>query len=346
MPAPCVQSSVTRILGAAALVCAAAYAQAPVVGDINVYGLRSSTPDKLLAAMKLKSGDPIPPSKGDLEERIADLPGVVLARVEAVCCEGPRAILFIGVEERGAPHASFRSEPSGEAVLPDDLANSYQQFLAAVQRAASRGAAAEDLTAGHSQMADPAARAVQERFAAYAAEHLDVLRNVLRNGSDAGQRAVATAVIGYAPKKAEVVNDLQYAMQDPDDSVRANAIRALNAIAVLAAKQPEAGLQVAPTWFIELLHSVVLDDRIESVRALLTLTDRSRPDVIEQLRDRALPDLVEMARWKTPSYALPPFLLLGRVAGIPDEQVQESWRKGDRESVIQKAQPAGRKRLQ
>jgi hypothetical protein len=303
-------------------------------------------PDRLLAAVKLKSGDHIPPSKGDLEERIADLPDIVLARVEAVCCEGPRAILFIGVEEKGAPHAAFRSDPGGEAVLPDDLFDAYQQFLTAVQRAASRGAAAEDLTAGQSRMSDPAARALQERFAAYAAEHTDVLRNVLQNGSDAGQRAVAAAVIGYGPKKAEVANDLQYAMQDPDESVRANAMRALNAVAVMAARQPEAGLKVAPTWLIELLHSVVLGDRVEAVRTLLTLTDRGRPDVLDQIRERALPDLIEMARWKTPSYALPPFLLLGRVAGISDEQAQESWRKGDRESVVEKAQPAGRKRLQ
>jgi hypothetical protein len=337
---------VTRILGAAALVCASAYAQAPVVGDINIYGLRGSPPDKLLAALHLKPGDPMPPSKGDLEERIASLPGIVLARVEAVCCQGSRAALFIGVEEKGAPHASFRSEPAGDAVLPDDLPEAYQEFLSAVQRAAARGAASEDLTAGHSQMADPTVRALQGRFAAFAAEHLDLLRSVLRNGPDAGQRAVAAAVIGYAPKKADVVNDLQFALQDADDSVRANAMRALNAIAVLAARQPQAGLTVAPTWFIELLHSVVLSDRVESVRTLLTLTDNGRKDAIEPLRERALPDLIEMASWKTPSYALPPFLLLGRVAGMSDEQVQESWRKGDRDAVIQKAQAGGRKRLQ
>jgi hypothetical protein len=337
---------VNRILGAAVLVCAAAYAQAPVIGDINIYGLRGATPDRLLAALKLKPGDPIPPSKGDLEERIADLPDIVLARVEAVCCEGPRAILFIGVEEKGAPHATFRSEPAGDATLPDDLSDSYQRFLTAVQRAAARGGAGEDLTAGHSRMSDPDARALQGSFAAYAAEHLDTLRNVLRNGSDPAQRAVAAAVIGYAPKKSEVVEDLQFALQDPDDSVRANAMRALNAIGVLAAKQPEAGLQISPTWFIELLHSIVLSDRVEAVHSLLTLTDRARPEELDQIRDRALPDLIEMARWKTPAYALPPFLLLGRLGGMTDQQVQESWRKGDRESVIEKVQAGGKKRLQ
>jgi len=53
-----------------------------------------------------------------------------------------------------------------------------------------------------------------------------------------------------------------------------------------------------------------------------------------------------MARWQTPRYALPPFLLLGRVAGFTDAQVQQSWQKGEREIVIQKAQPAPLKKRQ
>jgi hypothetical protein len=116
-----------------------------------------------------------------------------------------------------------------------------------------------------------------------------------------------------------------------------NAIRGLKAIGVLAARQPNLGIKISPTWFIEMLNSVVLSDRMESAGALLTLTDRANPGVAEQIRERALPALAEMARWKTPAYALPPYLLLGRVAGIPDEQIQSSWAKGDRETVIGKA---------
>ena len=52
------------------------------------------------------------------------------------------------------------------------------------------------------------------------------------------------------------------------------------------------------------------------------------------LRERALPSLVEMARWKTLSHALPAFVLLGRIAGLPENQVQAAWTRGDRESVI------------
>jgi hypothetical protein len=41
-----------------------------------------------------------------------------------------------------------------------------------------------------------------------------------------------------------------------------------------------------------------------------------------------------MARWKTLAHALPPYLLLGRIAGLPEDQVQAAWTRGDREWVI------------
>ena len=329
-------SSVTRNLAVLAAVWTAA-AQAPVVGDINLYGVRKVSAERILNTAKIQSGHPLPPSKGDMEDRIAEIPGVLRARIEAVCCDGADAILFVGVEEKGAPYAALRSAPAGEAVLPQDLTDSYRQFLIAVQRAASRGSAVEDLSAGHSMMADPEARGYQEQFVSYARQNVAVLRSVARTAAEAEQRAAAVAVLGYAPNKKEVVNDLQYAMQDPDEAVRANAIRALNAFAVLAAKQPALGIKVSPTWFIEMLNSIVLSDRLESAKALLTLTDRTAPEVLQQIRERALPSLAEMARWKTPRYALPPFLLLGRVAGLPDQQIQEAWRKGQRDTLIQKA---------
>jgi hypothetical protein len=327
---------VTRFLTLLLPVCAL-FAQSPVVGDINYYGLHKISPEKIAGAAKLKPGIPIPPSKGDLEDGIAEIPGVVLARVEAVCCDGAAASLFIGIEERGAAHPAFHSPPVGDAALPPDTVEAYQKFLAAVARAASRGNAAEDLTAGHSLMADADAWTFQQQFLSFAGEHLDLLRNVLRSAADAEQRATAAALIGYAPRKQDVLNDLQYAVQDPDESVRVNAIRALKAIGVLAAKQPNLGIKISPTWFIEMLNSVVLSDRMEATQALLTLTDRANPNTAEQIRERALPALAEMARWKTPAYALPSYLLLGRVAGVSEEQIQQSWAKGDREAVIAKA---------
>jgi hypothetical protein len=328
----------------AAACATSAIAQVPVIGEINFYGLHKITPERILSTAKLKSGSPLPPSKGAIEDTIAEIPGVVLARVEAVCCDGAEAVLFVGVEEKGAPHAAFHSPPVGEDRLPHELMDSYRQYLGAVQRAAMQGNAVEDLSAGHSMMADADARAYQEQFVHFAQEHLDLLRTVVRNASEDEERAAAAAVIGYAPNKTAVLNDLQYALQDPDEAVRANAIRCLTAIAVLASKQPTLGIKISPTWFIEMLHSVVLSDRVESAKALLTLTDRGDREVLLQIRERAASPLAEMARWKTPRFALPAFLLLGRVSGIPDQQTQDSWRKGDRDAVIDKALTAPGKR--
>ena len=92
-------------------------------------------------------------------------------------------------------------------------------------------------------MADPEPRAIQEQFAAYAREHVETLRKVLRDGSDGDQRAVAATVIGYAPKKAEVSTICNTPCRTRTTAVRANAIRSLVAIAVLASKQPELGIR-------------------------------------------------------------------------------------------------------
>jgi hypothetical protein len=327
---------VTRAL-AVLLFAFSLHAQAPRLGEINFYGFYRIAPEAVLRATALEENGPLPPSKGDLEDRIAEIPGVLLAHVEALCCEGPNATLFIGIEEKGAPHFALRTPPAGESTLPQEILDSYRGFLAAVQNAALRGNASEDLTAGHSTMFDPEANGFQKQFAAFAADNLDLLRDVLRNSSEPEHRAVAAAVIGYAASKATVANDLQYAINDPDPAVRANAMRALSAFAVLAAAKPGLKLRIAPTWFVEVLNSVTLSDRLESVKALNILTDAENPAALALMRERALPSLVEMARWKSLRYALPAFLLVGRIAGLPDAEAQQMWERGEREKVIQKA---------
>jgi hypothetical protein len=54
------------------------------------------------------------------------------------------------------------------------------------------------------------------------------------------------------------------------------------------------------------------------------------------LRQTALPSLVEMARWKT-GHAYMPFFLLGRVAGIPEDEIAAAWERGDRAAFIDAA---------
>lgn len=318
------------IAGVAALACLAA-GQAPHVRNINFYGLQKVTADRVLREIKLHSGDPLPGSRGELEDRIAKIPGVLAARVEGVCCEGPDADLFIGIEERGGPHVALRSEPSGDAALPEGLADAYGGFVAAVKRAGSIRSTAET-------------RAAEQQFTEFAEAHAGELQQVLRTAGDAEQRAIAAGILRFAPRKQSAVDDLQYALQDPDETVRENALGSLRVFVLLSVKQPELGLHVEPTWLLELLNSAVLGDRMQSTDLLITLTDAGDRGVLDQIRSRALPALVEMARWENLRYALPPFVLVGRLAGLSDEETQREWKQGAREPVIQKALGRARRR--
>lgn len=330
------QSSVTRLLVATLFVCAASVAlslcawpaQLPRVGDINFYGLHKMTAEQILAAARLAPGDTVPASRIELEDRIVALPDVMDAHVQSVCCEGDHTNLFIGIHERGEADVEFHVPPSGTSSLPDDLMTHYRKYAGSLLRAEINGKA---------DAADPAMRRDQESFRMFAASHVAKLRTELRAGSDPEQRAAAATVIGYAINKRAAVDDLLFALQDPDEGVRASAIRALTAIAVVARHQPGLGVRIPPSGLIGLLNSVVLSDRMESIKALLVLTERQNAATLDQIREHALSSLAEMARWPTRAYAQPPFRLLGRVAGVKDDQVNESWEKGDREPVIQQA---------
>jgi HEAT repeat protein len=192
-------------------------------------------------------------------------------------------------------------------------------------------------------MANAVCRAEQEKFLGLAEKHLEVLRDVVRNSFDAEHRAIAAYVIGYAPDKKAVLNDLLYALRDPDDTVRNNAMRAMGAIEVLSKRKPSLEIRISPTWLIEMLNSLAWTDRNKAAVDLVNLTEDRPADVIGQLRERALPSLTEMAKWKHLAHALPGFILLGRIAGMEEKEIQDAWSRGEREQVVARAQKIGAK---
>lgn len=309
---------------------------APRIGVIDFYG-RSKVPEPLLRkALQFSEGDELPRSKEDVEEAVEAVKDVVSARLQAACCEDGRAILYVGIEERGAPHFDYLPAPSGEPRLSAEIHDQYAAFLRAVQLAIREGKVNENLSQGHSLMEHPGAYASQLRFVELAKAELPLLRQVLRESGDEEHRAIAAYIIGYAPNKNDVTADLQSALRDPDDTVRNNAMRALGAIAVLAAREPDRGLKVSPTWFIEALDSLIWQDRTTAAATLVTLTEGRPVNVIQHLKERAVPTLLEMARWKHLPHALPAFILLGRVLGEPEEEIQKIWTEGHREALLAK----------
>ena len=320
---------------------AALLAQAPVVGIIDVYGARKTTAAEVKSFLGLKTGVPLPASKGDLEEALEVMPGVVAAHIEAACCEDKKAILYVGIEERGAPHFDYHVPPTEKLELPAAIASEYKRFLDAVRDAGKAGQPVEDLSKGHSLLSDPVAREIQQSFTPLADHNLDILRKVIRTAADEEQRAIAAYVIGYTTRKAEIIPDLQYALQDSDDTVRNNAIRSLAALAVLSRKDKTSGIRVSSTWLVEMLNSVVWSDRNNAAVALVNLTETRDPNMLSQIRDRALFSLTEMAGWQYLPHALPAYIVLGRVKGYPEKELQDLWSSGHRGTVIEaKLKPA------
>jgi hypothetical protein len=314
-----------------------AFAQGPRIGVLDYYGLHKVTPTQVQKALGAKEGDPLPASKGNAEDRMDRIPGVVESHLEAICCDDGKVTLYAGIEEKGAPHFDLREPPGGDDELPMEITSAYARFLDAMQGGVRGGITDEDLTSGHARSADADTRAVQDMFPVMADENLRVLRRVLRNAGDEQQRAIAAYVIAYASDQKGVVNDLQYALTDADSGVRANAVRGLLALAVKERLDPKSEIQVEPTWFIEMLNSLSWTDRNRALGALQILTDSRDPAILQQMRERALPALIDMARWKTLAHALPAYILLGRIAGMPEEQIKASWSRGDREPLIAQA---------
>ena len=331
-----------RVVPLCLFVCSLIEAQVPRISVIDFYGLRKVPESRLRQALGAREGDPLPASKAEAEDRLERVDGVVEARLEAVCCEAGGAMLFVGIEEKGAPHFEWHAAPASSVLLPAEIVETYRSFLDRYEQSARSGEDRESLTRGYALAADPEVRAYQERFVGIAEKNLAVLQNVLRDSTEADQRAMAAYLIGYAPDKRAAVETLQYALRDPEEAVRHTAIRALSAFAVFASQNAGAEVRISPTWAIEMLNSILWGDRTEAAGFLVTLTERRDPAALDQLRERALPSLVEMANWKSLRYALPAYILLGRIAGMTEDQIQSTWSKGERDEVIAKFSSSGR----
>jgi hypothetical protein len=241
----------------------------PRIGLIDTYGQKRISPEKLIRATGLAPGEPLPSPKFDIETKLEEVDGVVRAYVEAECCTADGGVIvYLGVEERNAPHFEFRLDADDtEEARPD-----------------------------------------------------------------------AAALLGDGPADQAVVESLQVATRDANPTVRAAAVRRL----VILAKNPE--LRVLPTWIILMLNSVALSDRRIAVDALLELSEGGDPVLLGKIREEGLEALYQMAQWKHLPHALPPYLLLCRVAGISRAEAESSWTLGERDRVIARIRKELRKR--
>lgn len=316
------------------LLSGSANAQNQPIGIIDFYGLRSVSEQQARDALQIKEGDPVPDSREQAQHRLQALPNVEQALLGFVCCEGGKALLYVGIKEKGAPSLKFHSAPTGSIRLPETIVRAGDAFFDALTRGIEKGDTGEDESQGHALSSYPEARAIQERFITFAAQDFKLLRNVLRKSGDAHHRALAAQIIAYTANKRDVVNDLFYGMGDPDSDVRNSSMRSLAVIADFAQRSPKEQIKVSVRPFIKMLNSIVWTDRNKSAFALYQLTEKRDPAILTQLREQALPSLIEMARWKSPGHAYRPFALLGRLGNLSEDEIQKDWVSGNREALI------------
>lgn len=319
-----------RILLALALALPAAplaARQAPI-GIIDFYGLHKVPRESVQRALGLSPGDSVRGQANPAIERLKAVPGVVDARLNFVCCEAGKTILYVGIVESGAPTFAWNPVPTGSATLPDSIRHLGAEFDTALWDGLTQGDAAEDDSAGHALMHFPPARAIQLRFPAIADAQLELLRTVLRTSSNAEDRALAAQVMAYTGDKAAIIPDLVAATRDPDETVRNNAIRALGVMA-----SAKISLEVPPETFIRLMQSPEWTDRNKASLVLMRLSQSRDPRLLAGLR-AIQAELVEMARWQAMGHAAPALLMLGRLGGMTEQQLGEAWQRGDREAII------------
>lgn len=318
-----------------------AAAQLPRVGIIDLYGLHKTSPDQVREALGINVGDSLTAlTLLQVPAKLASLPGVASASIDPVCCEDGKTMLYVGVAEDSVPTLTLHAPPDGASRLPQDVMAAGEAFARAHQRAVMRGFMKEDVSQGHSLMADSAARMIQLQFVTLAAKHLDTLRKVLRTSSDADHRAFAAEVLAYSTSKSAIVGDLVYAMRDPDRDVRNTATRALWVIAMYAQQHPELKITVPYEPFIDLLNSLAWTDRNKSSLALMQLTEGRDPALLAALKARAFDSIVDIARWTNPGHSMAGVVMLGRIAGIPDPEIYAMFERGERDKIIDAARKA------
>ena len=315
----------------------------PPLGLIDFYGLRTVSEAQVRQALGIHEGEPVDVNKIEeiqksAEQRIAAIPGVKAAFLNFGCCtEDRKATLYVGIQENTTSCMSFDRAPTGQVRLTDDVVGAGSEFETAFVRAIEAGDSVEDDSEGHALNHNSQVRAIQERFIRLVETHLANLKDVLRDSSDPDQRALAAQVLAYAKDKQSVVPDFVSAMHDPASNVRNSAARALVVFSRDRPKPPALKIQVPSQPFIEMLNSCIWTDRNKSSLALAELTDSRDPALLAEIRKDALPSLIEMSHWKLKGHAEPSLVMLGRIGGLSEEQIQKDLDAGDRQALISAA---------
>jgi len=180
--------------------------------------------------------------------------------------------------------------------------------------------ATEDRSKGYALSTYPPLRAKQLAMRDYATANVSLISRVLSESSDPQQRAVAAHLLGYANTNERQIAQLVSATRDIDEQVRNNAVRALG---VLGESSSAIAALIPADGFISMLNSGSWTDRNKAGYLLRILTKPRDPRLLKMLRARATDSLLEMARWREPGHAISARMILGRIAKIDENRLEQ-----------------------
>lgn len=295
------------------------------VGGIEFFGYKGIDLEAVRKAIPVREGDAFAGEKSKEEVRTAvrATVGRDPTDVAAVCCDrNGDFVLFIGLPGSSNRIFSYSPEPNGSVRLSDELTALAGRLEEAWQSAVKKGgeSAREDDSNGYALSSDPALRSLELKLRQYSLAHEDELLRALESSSDPRQRRIAAQALGYASKSPRQIEALVRSSRDADFEVRNNSIRAL---AVLASSDAKMAQQIPGEGFIDMLNSGTWSDRNKGLFLLDTLSGDRNPALLTALRGRAVDSLIEMAEWRDTGHAYDARILLGRIAGIPEQHLRQ-----------------------
>ena len=240
--------------------------------------------------------------------------------VSFVCCDDHQnVIVYVGLGGSNTAPIPMLNAPTGSTCLPMRALNLYDQTMDAVEQAVIKGNSGEDDSRGYSLSNDAGLRTKQLAMHEYALVHETALKRALQGCKKPEHRRAAAEILGYARRSEGQIAALARATEDVDADVRNNALRALW---VLATASTEAAAEIPGQDFVQMLNSGNWHDRNKAGSLLASLTVSRPRQLLERLRTTALPSLIEMAQWENPGHAYSNRVLLGRIAGLDETQIQ------------------------
>jgi hypothetical protein len=305
------------------------------IGNIEFFGYKGLDVQDIRKALPVHQGDEYSDqTKSQVRRAVVAIIHREPTDVRSICCDDKgNVLLFIGLPGASSKPFTYNPEPTGNERLPRDIMSLYRHLDRAIEEAVRKGgrAAQEDDSNGYALINDPAERSLELAVRRWAVEHEGELLSVLKFSSSVEDRRVASDAVGYMRQSRQQILALVHAARDPDDEVRNNASRALG---VLAKSNPALVSEIPPDTFIDMLNSGIWTDRNKGASLLMQLTAARDPVLLAKIRARALDSLIEMARWRDPGHAYFSRIILGRVAGIPEDRLDKLAWSGPVQKII------------